>query len=145
LAIGLAPATAHAATNAGGGAVYAPQPSVAKVQCVKDCAPDKRIQGGSTARITGQNLSSVTKVVFQGAGTKGAAKAAAPKAHTSTALIVTVPIDAQTGPIKAMTTGGVTSDPSKPVRILPPPPPEAQVTLTPAPGAPALETATSAA
>jgi murein DD-endopeptidase MepM/ murein hydrolase activator NlpD len=143
--MGLLPASAHAAANAGGGVVYAPQPTVAKVQCVKNCAPDKRIQGGSTARITGQNLSSVTKVVFQGAGTKGAAKTVAPKAHTSTALIVTVPIDAQTGPIKAMASGGVASDPTRPVKILPPPPPEAQVTLTPAPGAPALETATSAA
>jgi murein DD-endopeptidase MepM/ murein hydrolase activator NlpD len=145
LAIGLMPATAHAATNAGGGVVYAPQPTVAKVQCVKGCATDRRIQGGSTARITGSNLNAVTRVVFEGPGTKGAVKSAAPKAHTSTALIVTVPIDAQTGPIKAMASGGVASDPSKPVKILPPPPPEEQADLTPAPGAPALDTATSAA
>lgn len=125
--------------------VYAPQPTVAKVACVKDCAADKRIQGGSTARITGQNLASVTKVVFQGAGTKGAAKSATPRAHTPTALLVKVPIDAQTGPIKAMASGGVASDPTKPVKILPPPPPVDQVELTPAPGAPALDTATSAA
>jgi murein DD-endopeptidase MepM/ murein hydrolase activator NlpD len=138
------PATAHAASN-GGGAVYAPQPTVANVACVKNCAPKQRIQGGSTAKISGQNLASVTKVVFKGSGAKGAAKSTTPKAHTATTLVVAVPIDAQTGPVQAMASGGVQSQPSKPVKILPAPPPEAQVELTPAPGTPALETATSAA
>ncbi|HEX6714528.1 MAG TPA: M23 family metallopeptidase [Thermoleophilaceae bacterium] len=144
MAVGLLPASAHAASS-GGGVVYAPEPVVANVACVKDCAPKQRIQGGSTAKISGQNLASVTKVVFQGSGAKGAAKTATPKTHTATALVVTVPIDAQTGPVKAMASGGVASGPSKPVKILPPPPPEEQAQLTPAPGAPALETATSAA
>lgn len=142
--MGLLPATAHATTG-GGGAVYAPQPTVAKVACVKDCASDRRIQGGSTARISGQNLDAVTKVVFQGSGTKGAAKAAAVKAHSSTSVVVAVPIDAQTGPVQAMASGGVQSQPTKPVKILPAPPVEDQAELTPAPGAPALETATSSA
>ena len=125
--------------------MYAPQPTVAKVACVTDCAPNKRIQGGSTAKISGENLGAVTKVVFKGSGLKGAAKAATVKTHSSTAVIVPVPIDAQTGPIQAMASGGVESEPTKPVKILPPPPPEAQVDLTPAPGAPSIETATSAA
>jgi murein DD-endopeptidase MepM/ murein hydrolase activator NlpD len=125
--------------------VYAPQPMVGNVACLKSCAPKQRIQGGSTAKISGQNLASVTKVVFKGSGAKGAAKSATPKAHTATTLVVAVPIDAQTGPVQAMASGGVQSQPSKPVKIMPAPPPEAQVELTPAPGTPALETATSAA
>jgi murein DD-endopeptidase MepM/ murein hydrolase activator NlpD len=143
LAVGLVPATAHAGTN-GGGVAYTPQPTVAKIACVKNCAPKKRIQGGSTAKLSGQNLGSVTKVVFKGSGTKGAAKAATVKTHTATAVVVPVPIDAQTGPVQALASGGVQSAPSKPVKILPPPPVEAQAELTPAPGAPAIETATSA-
>jgi murein DD-endopeptidase MepM/ murein hydrolase activator NlpD len=144
LAGGLLPATAHAASS-GGGVVYAPEPVVANVACVKNCAPKQRIQGGSTAKLSGKNLAAVTKVVFQGSGAKGAAKSATPKAHSATSVVVTVPIDAETGPVKAMASEGIESDPSKPVKILPPPPPEEQVELTPAPGAPAVETATSAA
>jgi murein DD-endopeptidase MepM/ murein hydrolase activator NlpD len=138
------PATAHAATN-GGGAVYAPEPTVAGVACLKNCAPKHRIQGGSTAKISGQNLAGVTKVVFRGSGTKGAAKAASVKTHSATAVTVGVPVDAQTGPVLALASGGVQSAPSKPVRILPPPPPEAQSQLSPAPGLASLDTATSAA
>jgi hypothetical protein len=138
------PACAHAASG-GGGVVYAPEPVVANIACVKNCAPKQRMQGGSTARLSGRNLASVTKVVFQGSGQKGAAKAATPKTHSATTVVVTVPINAETGPVKAMASGGIASEASKPVKILPPPPPEAQVELTPAPGAPAVETATSAA
>jgi murein DD-endopeptidase MepM/ murein hydrolase activator NlpD len=143
LAVGLTPATAHAAT--GGGAVYVAQPTIAGVSCVKNCATKKRIQGGSMAKITGQNLGGVVKVVFKGSGQKTAAKAASVKSRSATALVVGVPIDAQTGPVLALASGGVQSGPSKPVRILPPPPPEAQAELSPAPGSPSLETATSAA
>jgi hypothetical protein len=142
-AFGLVPASAHAASN-GGGVVYTPLPTVTTVACVKNCAPKQRIQGGSMAKISGQNLGAVTKVVFQGSGSKSAAKAATVKSHTPTTVVVPVPIDAQTGPVRAMASG-VQSTPSKPVKILPPPPPETQVALTPAPGDSAVETATSAA
>ncbi|HVI35007.1 MAG TPA: M23 family metallopeptidase, partial [Gaiellales bacterium] len=74
-----------------------------------------------------------------------AAKAATVKTHTAGTLVVGVPIDAQTGPVQAVASGGVQSAPSKSVKILPAPPPESQPELSPAPGAPALETATSAA
>jgi murein DD-endopeptidase MepM/ murein hydrolase activator NlpD len=143
-AFGLVPATAHAATG-GGGVLYTPQPTVAKVACVKGCASKQRIQAGSMAKLSGQNLGSVTKVVFKGSGTKAAAKAASVKSHSATTVVVAVPIDAQTGPVQALASGGVQSDPTKPVKILPAPPVEAQVELSPAPGTPSLETATSAA
>jgi murein DD-endopeptidase MepM/ murein hydrolase activator NlpD len=145
LAVAVTPASAHAATSTGGGVAYTPEPAVTKVACVKNCASNKRIQGGSTARISGKNLDSVTKVVFRGSGVKGAAKSAAVKAHSATAVLVGVPIDAETGPVQALASGGVESDPTDPVKILPPPPVEAQAELTPAPGTASLETATSAA
>src|SRR6476469_6569221 len=133
------PATAHAAT--GGGVACTREPTVAAVACVKNCASKQRMQGGSTAKLTGQNLGSVTKVVFKGSGTRGAAKAATVKSHSSATVVVSVPIDAQTGPVQALASGGVQSRPSKTVKILPAPPVEAQSELTPAPGAPSLETA----
>lgn len=144
LGLAFALATAPAAIASSGGATYTPEPQVVQVVCVKNCAPKKRIQGGSTAKISGKNLDAVTKVVFQG-GTKASAKAAAVKTRSATAVVVAVPIDAQSGPVKAVASGGVQSAPSKSVKILPPPPPESHAELSPAPGAPALETATSAA
>lgn len=127
-----------------GGATYVAQPSVSQIACVKNCAAKKRIQGGSLAKITGKNLDGVTQIVFAGSGSKTAAKAAAVKTRSATALVVPVPIDAQTGPVLAMASGGVESAPSKPVKILPPPPPESQPQLSPAPGSSALDTAVSA-
>jgi hypothetical protein len=143
--MGVAPAAGHAAS---GGATYTPQPSVASIACVKDCAPKKRIQGGSGVKITGQNLDGVTKVLFAGSGSKSDDQTATVQAHSSGALTVSVPFSAQTGPVKALASGGVASDPTKPIRILPPPPPEEHAELSPAPGprdegAPSLETATS--
>jgi hypothetical protein len=129
---------------------YTAQPTVSSVACVKNCAPKQRIQGGSAVKISGQNLDGVTKVVFKGAGSKSDDEVAAVSAHSSGTLMVGVPMTAQTGPVMALASGGVASDPSKPVRILPPPPPESHAELSPAPGpqepgAPSLETATSAA
>ena len=86
---------------------YTPEPAVTKVACVKNCASNKRIQGGSTARISGKNLDSVTKVVFKGSGLKGAAKTAAVRAHSARAVLVGVPIDAETGPVQGRASGGV--------------------------------------
>src|SRR3954451_10861910 len=145
LAFAFASAPAAMAAGSSGGMTYTPQPKVASVACVKNCAPKQRIQGGSTAKMSGQNLGGVTKVVFKGSGAKGAAKAATIRAKSATSLTVSVPIDAQTGPVQALTSGGVQSTPTKSVKVLPPPPPETKAELSPAPGAPALETATSAA
>lgn len=141
----LACASAPAAMAASGGATYAPQPTVAAVACMSNCAAKRRIQGGSTAKITGTNLAAVTQVVFQGSGAKNAAKSVAVKARSAQSLVVRVPIDAQTGPVKALASGGVQSPPSRPVKILPPPPPSSTAQLSPAPGAANLETATSVA
>ncbi|MFL5896290.1 MAG: M23 family metallopeptidase [Thermoleophilaceae bacterium] len=115
---------------------------------MKACAPKQRIQGGSAVRITGVNLDAVTSVVFKGARTSADDHAAKVRAHSSKSLLVGVPVDAQSGPVQAVAGGGVQSNPTKPVRILPAPPPQPNVQLSPAPGprdagAPTLETATS--
>jgi murein DD-endopeptidase MepM/ murein hydrolase activator NlpD len=145
--MGIVPATSHASS---GGVTYTPEPRVASIACVGNCAPSKGIQGGSAVKITGQNLDGVTKVVFKGGGSKADDEVSAVKSHSSGALTVGVPMSAQTGPVQALASGGVQSQPSKPVRILPPPPPESHTELSPAPGprddgAPSLETATSSA
>src|SRR5438067_1093930 len=141
----LAPAAAQAGS---GGAVYVAQPRLSAVACVKSCAPNHRIQGGSALKISGQNLDGVTQVVFEGTASKSDDRTATVRARSASALTVGVPIAAQTGPVHALASGGVRSDPTKPIRILPPPPPEPNVALSPAPGpreagAPPLETSTS--
>jgi murein DD-endopeptidase MepM/ murein hydrolase activator NlpD len=145
-AFGVAPAASQAST---GGATYAPEPQVASVTCVSNCAPNKRIQGGSAVKITGQNLDGVTKVIFKGTDSKTDDQTATVKSHSAGALIVAVPTSAQTGPVLTLTSGGVQSAPTKAIRILPPPPPETQTQLSPVPaqdpGGPSLETATSSA
>lgn len=157
LVAGIVPPASQAATApasggvtpSSGGVTYVPQPQVATIACANNCAPGKRIQGGSRIRITGKNLATVTKVAFQGGDSKADDRVAAVTARSAAAVSVGVPLSAQTGPVTALTSGGVESAPSKPLRILPPPPPVAQPQLSPAPGprdagAPSLETATSA-
>ena len=140
-------ALAPGAAAATGGTTYVPQPRVAKVACIKGCAPKGRIQAGAAVRISGQNLASVTKVVFAGGSTSSDDEAAVPRQKSARSVTVAVPVDAHSGPVVAMA-GGVKSAPSSSVRILPPPPPAAKANLSPAPGprqdgAPSLETATS--
>jgi murein DD-endopeptidase MepM/ murein hydrolase activator NlpD len=62
---------------------------------------------------------------------------------SSSRLGVTVPIGAVTGPISASVSRTVQSLPTKPIAILPPPPPEPNTELSPVPGVPELETGTS--
>ena len=109
LASGLAPAAVSAAPSSGG-VTYTPEPTVAAVSCVKNCASKQRIQGGSAVKISGKNLGSVTKVVFRGSGAKADDKAVPVKARASArSLVVAVPFDAQTGPVQAVASGGVAS------------------------------------
>jgi murein DD-endopeptidase MepM/ murein hydrolase activator NlpD len=145
--MGIVPAASQASS---GGAAYTAVPTVTSVACTGNCAPSKRIQGGSALKVTGQNLDGVTKVDFIGGSSKADDQVATVKSHSAGALTVAVPMSAQTGPVQALAPGGVQSQPSKAIRILPPPPPAAHAELSPAPGprdagAPSLETATSSA
>ena len=149
-------ATAIAACFAGpsafaqteGGAVYLEQPKVTKVECLRACASRGRAQSGSTLRVRGKALSGVDSMTFHGANGRGDDARAPVRSGSATRLNVKVPVGASTGPVSVHTENGQTSKRSKPLAILPGPPPEPNPDLTPVPGlrqagAPRLETGTS--
>jgi len=149
-------ATAIAACFAGpsafaqteGGAVYLEQPKVTKVECLRACASRGRAQSGSTLRVRGKALSGVDSMTFHGANGRGDDARAPVRSGSATRLNVKVPVGASTGPVSVHTENDQTSKRSKPLAILPGPPPEPNPDLTPVPGlrqagAPRLETGTS--
>lgn len=141
----LAPAPAPAAT---GGTTWVPVPEVAKVTCARDCGSGKRPRAGGTIRVSGRNLSGVTRVVFHGGrGTRDDA-AARIRSRSSRRVTARVPLDARSGPVSLAAGDTAKSKRTRDVPVLPPPPPEVNVELSPAPGpadpgAPRLETGTS--
>jgi murein DD-endopeptidase MepM/ murein hydrolase activator NlpD len=140
--------TATAQTGGGGGAMFVAQPRIAKVVCVSACATRKRAQGGSTLSVRGQSLQGVTGVVFLGARGTGDDATITVRPGGDAKLRVRVPIGAVSGSIELTGPAGIRSQPSAFVAILPPPPPEPNVELSPVPGptaagAPRIETGTS--
>jgi murein DD-endopeptidase MepM/ murein hydrolase activator NlpD len=149
LALGLLalapPAAGQSAGEAAGSGAYVAKPRVAKVSCLRRCAPRKRAQPGSTIKITGTGLLTVTQVVFLGSHGPADDVQVAVRAGSDTRVRGRVPAGAVAGPIAVVTGDGVSSGPSLPVAILPLPP---AAVLTPVPGsgdaaAPLLETGTS--
>jgi murein DD-endopeptidase MepM/ murein hydrolase activator NlpD len=143
-------APAAVAQTPGGGGVFVAHPKVVKVSCVSRCATRKRAQRGSSLRITGTGLASANKVVFHGSYGKRDDASTPVRAGTDSLLRARVPAAAVAGPVSVTTAQGLTSAPSAPVMILPPPPPAANAVLTPVPGptdagAPLIETGTSRA
>jgi murein DD-endopeptidase MepM/ murein hydrolase activator NlpD len=141
-------APAAVAQTSGGGGVYVAHPKVVKVSCVSGCATKKRAQGGSSLTISGSGLSSASKVVFHGSYGKRDDVTTPVRPGSDTLLRVRVPGAAVAGPLSVATAQGVTSRPSAPVMILPPPPPAPNAVLSPVPGladagAPMIETGTS--
>jgi len=130
----LAPAAAAEMGSGGGGGMYVAKPKVSKVSCVRRCATRGRARGGSTLRITGSGLGSVSTVVFNGSFGKGDDVSAIVDPSGDTQLDAQVPIGAVTGPVTVTTKVGAKSRPSAPVAILPPPPPTPNPVLTPVPG-----------
>lgn len=121
----LAAAPTAAAAGSGsasstGGVTFVETPKIAKVACVKRCATHKRLQEGSTIRITGRSLDHVATAVFQGSAGGGDDVPAAVKPIGARDLRAKVPASAVTGPISLVTTASVASPPSAPVAILPP-------------------------
>ena len=135
--------TALAQSGGGGGVVYVAKPQISKVACVRRCASHKRAQGGSTLRVAGTALDGVVKVVFQGSRGRSDDTSARVRPGSATRLSVRVPVGAVSGPISASVSRTVQSLPTRPVAILPPPPPEPNTELSPVPGVPELETGTS--
>jgi murein DD-endopeptidase MepM/ murein hydrolase activator NlpD len=139
------PAPAAGQSGGGGGAVYTATPKVAKVSCLRRCASRSRAQSASTLKISGSALAGATEVTFHGSYGAGDDAAVKVRSGSDTALSVRVPIGAITGPLSVTTGDDVSSTPTKPLAILPPPPPAPNAELTPVPGAEALqlETGTS--
>ena len=140
--------SALADTAGGGGIAYVATPKVKKISCVRACASEKRVQGGSTIRIKGSRLAAVASVTFLGSSGKGDDARVEVRPRSDRRLRARVPIDAVTGPVSVATAEGVASAPTAVVAILPPPPPEPNTELSPVPGpqaqgAPGLETGTS--
>jgi hypothetical protein len=144
----LAPVAAAQAPSpgGGGGGLYVATPKVTKVSCVRRCASKSRAQGGSTIKLTGSELSTAAQVIFGGSYGSADDLAVKVRPRSDTALSVRVPIGAITGPITVVTAEKAKSRPTKPVAILPPPPPEPNAVLSAVPGLRAgvkVETGTS--
>jgi murein DD-endopeptidase MepM/ murein hydrolase activator NlpD len=122
------------------------KPEIKQVACSSGCVRKTRVQNGGSVRLKGRRLSYASKIVFLGSRGRGDDVAVPVKPSSDTKLRVKVPPGATTGPIVAQASPQVRSRPSKPVTIVPPPPPEPTGELAPAsgpsdPGAPKLETA----
>ncbi len=131
-----------------GGAMYVEQPMIAKVACLRGCAPRKRVQQGSTLRITGKGFSAVDGVTFHGASGAGDDVEIDVRSGSRPRLSAEVPFGAVTGSISVTGDGGLQSPRSDVIGILPAPPPEPNAELSPVPGprprgAPRLETGTN--
>ena len=153
-ALALASACAPSGVAAGaetssGGMEYTPVPVITGVKCVSSCSGTTRVQAGGALRVSGRQLQDVRTVVFHGSkGTKSDNVSVRVRPTSATALRVKVPLSAESGPVSAWKTKTVGSKPSKPVTVLPPPPPERSASLSPStgprdPGAPRLETGVS--
>jgi murein DD-endopeptidase MepM/ murein hydrolase activator NlpD len=144
----LAPATAAAAPTpgGGGGGLYVATPKIAKVSCARRCASKSRAQGGSTIKLTGSGLSTAAQIIFGGSYGSADDEKVKVRSRSDTTLSVRVPIGAITGPITVVTAEKAKSRPTKPLAILPPPPPEPNAVLSAVPGLRAgvkVETGTS--
>ena len=148
LALACAPLGA-ASAGASGGAAYTPLPVISGVKCASLCSGKTRVQAGGTVLITGKRLRAVRTVTFHGSQRTKRDNVNVRVRPTSTrSLRVRVPLNAASGPLSVWKSRTVGSEPSRPVAILPPPPPERSATLKPSrgprdPGAPRLETGVS--
>jgi murein DD-endopeptidase MepM/ murein hydrolase activator NlpD len=114
--------------SAAGGVMFVETPKIGKVACVKRCAARRRLQGGSTIRVSGRSLGQVSTAVFHGSVGSGDDVEAAVKPLGARRLRARVPATAVTGPISVVTTASVASAPSAPVPILPPLPADVLMT-----------------
>ena len=145
---GLVAAPAASGQSSGGGTVYVATPKVSKVTCLRKCASRNRARGGSVLKIVGTELAGVNAVTYLGSYGNADDSTVKVRAGSDHRINARVPIGAVTGPIALATASGGHSAPTKPVAILPPPPPEPNAELSPVPGprvngAPQLETGTS--
>jgi murein DD-endopeptidase MepM/ murein hydrolase activator NlpD len=134
--------------DGGGGATYVATPKIGTVSCLRSCASRRRARAGSTLKFTGTALSGVTGVTFHGSYGRSDDFSVQVRAGSDTRIHALVPAGAITGPVSASTAAGTRSGRTRPVAILPPPPPAPSAALSAVPGpvaagAPLLETGTS--
>ena len=146
--VAAAASSAAAASDSGGGAMYVAKPKIKKIKCIQRCASHRRARGGSTLRITGTDLGLVRKVTYHGTYGRGDDATVRVRSGSATRLNARVPLGALTGPVSVTTGASVRSRRTRPIGILPAPPPSPNPTLTAVPGprdagAPRLETGTS--
>ena len=144
--LGVLAPVAAAQSPGGGGGYYVATPKVTKVTCVRRCASKGRAQGGSTIKLSGRSLSMAAKVIFSGSYGSDDDQSVKVRPRSDTSFALRVPVGAVTGPITVLTTQGGTSKPTRPIAILPPPPPAPNAVLSPVPGLRAgvkVETGTS--
>jgi hypothetical protein len=139
-------ATGAETSTANGGAAYVGKPEIKAVRCASDCVTPTKVHNGGAIKLRGRKLSYASKVVFLGGAGRGDDVSVAVDPTSDRSLRVKVPYAARSGPVSAWASSKVRSRPTKPVRIVPPPPPEPKGELTSAsgpsdPGAPRVETA----
>ena len=144
----LAPPAGEAEHPKTGGTEYVATPKVESVKCTARCASHGRVRNGGTVRLRGSALSVTRKVVFMGGDGRSDDVAVSVEPTSDRVLPVKVPYGAESGPLSAWAAGDAHSKPTKPLGILPAPPPVQNGKLTPATGpaeqgAPALQTAVS--
>jgi hypothetical protein len=147
VALLVAPA-GEAERTASGGASFVAQPRVKSVKCTEGCASHGRVRNGGVVTLRGSNLAVTRKVLFLGAGRRSDDVAVTVTPTSDTKLLVKVPYRAYSGPLSAWASSRVKSKPSKPLTIVPAPPPPQAAKLAAAhgpadPGAPKVKTAVS--
>jgi murein DD-endopeptidase MepM/ murein hydrolase activator NlpD len=155
LAAGLALCVAPTAFGASGGSAapgtggtaYVATPKIKAVKCAASCMSGGRVKSGGKLKLRGAALGGVTKVVFTGAPGSRDDVAVKVRPKSDRSVSVPVPFAAQSGKLEAFA-GKMHSSSRKAVTIMPPPAPEPNAQLSPAPGpadtgAPGVETATS--
>jgi murein DD-endopeptidase MepM/ murein hydrolase activator NlpD len=130
-----------------GGTAYVAMPKIKAVRCVSSCMSGGRVKNGGKLKLRGAKLGGVTKVVFQGAPGRDDDVAVSVKPASDKSVGVKVPFAAQSGRLAAYA-GRKHASTRGPVTIMPPPAPQPNSHLSPAPGpsdagAPRVETATS--
>lgn len=113
-----------ASGSAAGGVMFVETPAISKVVCVKRCASQRRVQGGSTVRMAGRSLSEVTQAIFHGAAGSADDVQTTVRAASSRRLKVSVPRKAVSGPVSVRTAQAIESPLTQPLDILPPLPSE---------------------
>src|SRR3954451_930634 len=121
------------ALAASGGVSYVPTPTIKSVKCAASCMSGGRVRDGGKLRLRGSRLRGVTRVVFTGA--RGPRDDAAVKLRSSSdrTLTVPVPFTAQSGRLVAYA-GRARAVSPKAVTVMPPPAPQPNSHLSPAPG-----------